>query len=316
MSGMRFRPRRPLVRALLFIAILLGGSSARAQFSGGNDPEAERLAQEGVAALGREWNAAAFAETVRLYTAVHRAVPWPGVLEPESFAYGTEPQQMLRVFRPEAGFSEPGPVILFIHGNGLGETSDIVPGSDGLLYSHMGKIGAAVGGIGISMNYRTGDAATDASGATDLRLALEWIQDNVAAYGGDVNTVVLIANSEGATLAASYLFDEAAQLESGPGIAAAVLISGLFVDEGPRLVRLIERYDGERVPLALWSAGYEAGDVQAGIAAVFSALCSKYDDCPWFEQLHGHNPVSAMLSLGTGEPTVQNALISFYHTVR
>jgi triacylglycerol lipase len=300
----------------LLIAVLLGGPSAQAQFSGGNDPEAERLAQEGVAALGREWNAAAFEETVRLYTAVHRAVPWPGVLEPESFAYGTEAQQTLRVFRPEAEFSEPGPVILFLHGNGLGETSDVVPGSDGLLYSHMGKLGAAVGGIGVVMNYRTGDVATMESGATDLRLALEWIQENVAAYGGDVNTVVLIANSEGATIAASYLFDEAAQPESGPGIAAAVLSSGLFVDKGPRIVRLIERYEGMRVPLALWSAGYDEGKVQAGIAGVFSALCSKYEECPRFEQLHGHNHVSAVLSLGTGEPTVQGALIGFYHTVR
>lgn len=279
-------------------------------------PDAGRQALEGVAAIGRQWNAAAFAETIRLYTEAHRAVPWPGVLEPETVAYGSDPQQTLRMFRPEQGFSEPGPVLVFLHGNGLGESSDIAPGSEGLIYSNVGKLGPRVGGIGITVNYRTGDVATPHSGTTDLRLALQWVHDNIAQYGGDVNTVVLLANSEGATIAANYLFDEGAQLDSGPGIAVAVLISGLFGDDAPALRRLVDRYEGTRVPLALWSGGYDTGRVQAGIAELYAQICRKYEDCPWLELLREHNHLSAVLSLGTSDPSAQSALIRFYHTVR
>ncbi len=279
-------------------------------------PDPIAATSQGVAALGRTWNAAAFEETLRLYTPVHRAIEWPGVLEPETIAYGSEPQQTLRLFRPTAGFSEPGPVIVFLHGNGLGEASDIAPGTDGLIYSHIGKLGPTVGGIGITVSYRTGVAASANAGVTDLRLALGWIAENVGEYGGDANTVVLLANSEGATIAARYLFDERAQLESGPGIAAAVLISGLFGDTAPDLGRLVERYEGPRVPLALWSAGYDPGNVQAGIAEVYAAVCRKYQDCPWLEQLHGHNHISHVLSLGTADMSAANALVRFYHTVR
>jgi triacylglycerol lipase len=279
-------------------------------------PDSGQQAREGVAALGRDWNAAAYAETIRLYTAVHREIEWPGVLEPETFAYGPAPQQTLRVFRPEAGFSEPGPVIVYLHGNGLGEDSDTAPGSEGLVYGHVGKLGAFYGGIGITLNYRTGDAATTGSGVTDLRLALEWIAENVAPYGGDPETIVLLANSEGASIAAHYLFDHEAQLASGPGIAVAFLTSGLFGEAAPDLQRLIDRYEGPRVPLALWSAGLDVGSVQAGIAEVYAAICRKYQECPWFEQMHGHNHVSHILSLGTADTSAANALIRFYHTVR
>ena len=318
MTAISRRHCRPRLILVLAWGALLACTPALSQQSQGAAavPDALAAASQGVAALGRTWNAAAFEETLRLYTPVHRAIPWPGVLEPETVAYGSEAQQTLRVFRPTAGFSEPGPVILFLHGNGLGEASDIAPGTDGLIYSHVGKLGPTAGGIGITMSYRTGAAATGQSGVTDLRLALEWIAENVGDYGGDVDTIVLLANSEGANIAAHYLFDSDSQPESGPGIAAAVLISGLFADSARELGRLIERYDGPRVPLALWSGGYDTGPVQAGIAEVYAALCRKYQDCPWFERLHGHNHVSHVLSIGTADLSASGALVRFYHTVR
>ena len=145
---------------------------------------------------------------------------------------------------------------------------------------------------------------------------MEWIAAHIAAYGGDPRTVVLLANSQGATNAATYLFDEGLQTKAGPGLAAAVLSSGLFGDAAPGLRSLIERYEGQRVPIALWSAQYDPAAVEIGIAALYEQLCRKYQQCPWFEQLHGYNHVSQIMSLGTSDTSVQNALIRFYHTVR
>lgn len=304
--------------ALLGLVGFLLMDVANAQHAGAANAEADPGARafKGVAAIGRTWNAEAFEQTVELYTAVHRDLEWPGTREPETVRYGPRPQQTLRLFRPEQGFSEPGPVLVFLHGNGLGESSDVVPGSEGLLYSHIGKLGARFGGIGITVNYRTGKSMTQHSGAEDLKLVLEWIAEHIASYGGDPGTVVLLANSEGATIAAKYLFDEHAQMATGPGVAAAVLSSGLFGQAAPSVTSLVDSYRGQRVPIALWSAEYDTAPVEIGVAALYEQLCRKYRQCPWFEQIRGHNHVSQIMSLGTPDTSVRDALIRFYHTVR
>lgn len=286
----------------------------------GGDPEATAHALAGVAAIGKRWDTEAFAETVALYTDVHRDIEWPGVLEPETIHYGPDAKQTFELYRPEQGFSEPGPVFVFMHGNGLGNSDLVAPGSDGLIYSHIGKLAATFGGIGVTMNYRTdtgnGAGATLESGAEDLRLVLQWIVEHIAPDGGDPGTIVLLANSEGATRAAAYLFNEDWQMSSGPGVAAAMLSSGLFGALAPEIAESVDAYRGERVPLALWSGEFDTTEVADGIAALREQLCRKYADCPTFERLQGHNHVSHIMSLGTSDTSVLSSLIRFYHTVR
>lgn len=288
----------------------------------GGDPLANARARDGVAAIGARWDETAFTETVALYTAVHRGVEWPGVLAPELVRYGPAAEQTFEVYRPEQGFSEPGPVFLFLHGDGLGRGDRIVPNSDGLIYSHLGKLGALAGGIGVSMSYRvpgsTGDVSAAAleGGAEDLRLVIEWLGANVSSYGGDPGTIVVVANSEAATTTAAYLFNEEWQTDSGPKVAAAILASGLFGSAAPAIEQLVVDYEGERVPLALWTAQYDTAAVADGIADLHELLCRKYTGCPWTDRLEGHNHVSHIMSLGTADTSALNAFIRFYHTVR
>jgi triacylglycerol lipase len=291
-------------------AELLGGSAG--------DPAANARAREGVAEIGRRWDDAAFARTVALYTEVHRGIEWPGVLAAETFQYGPDVRQTLELYRPEQEFGEPGPVFLFLHGNGLGNGDRIAPGSDRLIYSHLGKLAATAGGIGVSMSYRIADGRGAAleSGAEDLRLVIDWIVANIAPYGGDPGTIVVMANSEGATVAAAYLFNEDWQRESGHGVAAAILSSGLFGTLVPEIETLLLDYSGEPVPLALWSAEYDVAEVAAGVADLHEILCRKYSGCPFYEQINGHNHVSQLMSLGTADTDALNRFIRFYHTVR
>ncbi len=291
-----------------------GGPAATLVGDSGGSAAANALAREGVAEIGRRWDAAAFAQTVSLYTAVHREIEWPGVLEPETIQYGPDAAQSFDVFRPEQEFSEPGPVFVFLHGNGLGDSDRLAAGSEGLIYSHLGRLAATAGGIGISMSYRT-RAPLDA-GATDLRRVIEWIGDNIEAYGGDSGTIVVLGNAEGATTLAAYLFSEARQTASGPKIAAAMLSSGPVDVLEPEIRTLISGYGGERVPLALWMGEYDTPDVTEGMLALHEQLCEKYADCPALERIPGHNRVSHIMSLGTADTDVMNRFIRFYHTVR
>lgn len=288
----------------------------------GGDPRANAEARAGVAAIGTRWDEAAFAETVALYAEVHRGIDWPGLLEPELVRYGPGAEQTFALYRPEQEFSEPGPVFVFLHGNGLGNGDRIAAGSDGLIYSHLGKLLALGGGIGVSMSYRVpalrgGDAtaALEAS-AHDLRSVIEWLGANIASYGGDPGTIVVVANGEAATTTAAYLFNERWQTDSGPKVAAALLASGLFGSLAPGLERLVLDYEGERVPLALWTAEYDASEVAAGIARLHETLCRKYEGCPRTDLLEGHNRVSHLMSLGTADTSTLNAFFRFYHSVR
>lgn len=293
-----------------------GGHGAPAGPGSAESSEVSARALQGVSAIGRRWDESALEETVALYAAVHRDLEWPGVLAPETIAYGSDTQQTFELFRPEQAFSEPGPVFVFLHGNGLGSSDPDLPGSDGLLFSHMGKLAATFGGIGVNLNYRDDDGASLATGAEDLRLVLAWLKEHIADYGGDPNTLVVFAHSEGARNAAAYLFNEGWQLPVGPGVAAAILSSGDFGSMDSELADAVIEYQGARVPLALWYAEYDPPRVSASVADLHELLCRKYDGCPWYQQLNGHNHLSQIFSLGTADTSALNAFIRFYHTVR
>jgi len=297
-----------------------GGPASSLIGAAGGDPAANARAREGVAAIGRQWDAESFAKTVALYTEVHRGIEWPGVPAPEKIRYGADAEQMLELYVPEQGFSEPGPVFVFLHGNGLGNSASIAPGSDGLIYSHLGKLAATAGGIGISMNYRyraiDPEHAALETAATDLRRVLEWIVGNISPYGGDPGTLVVVGNAEGATATAAYLFNADWQMPAGPGIAAAILSSGDFGDSAPEIGRFVSTYGGERVPLALWYGEFDTAEVAAGAQTLHDQLCSKYGECPLLEPIPGHNRVSQIMSLGTADTDAMNRFIRFYHTVR
>ena len=305
------------------------GSSEQSA-NGEQAPDPLRIAQRGVADIGSVWNYAARAQTVRLYANVHRDIEWPGLLPVETINYGPQAQQKLTLWRPEQEFIEPSLVLLFLHGDGLDGNSQMLADSEDLMFGHLGKLAATFGGIGIVADYRTvtdagGSSFADpATGSEDLRLILRWIQANVAPMGGDPDTVILLANSQGATLGARYLFDESAQLSDGPGIAAAILSSGQFGSRAPDLADLIAEYDGKQVPLSLWQGGLDTAEIKAGVAEVYAQICRRFDNCPTFTELLGHNHLSHILTLGTEQSfefrrivtTPLQALISFYHTVR
>lgn len=157
-------------------------------------------------------------------------VPWRGVRYCHEFAF-CAPQHRrytlvgvnryqpvsedcltVNVVAPTALHDEPLPVMFFVHGGGYMLGSSATPLYDGAALARRGC-------IYVSANYRLGalgclDLSTLSTPSIpidgnlflrDLVLALEWVRDNIAAFGGDPQKVTIFGESAGAHAVATLL---------------------------------------------------------------------------------------------------------------
>ena len=145
------------------------------------------------------------------------AAPWTGVLAATSFgpravqpasllapAGETEDEDclVLNVWTPDVEASLP--TMVWVHGGSF------TTGSGSLSYYDGSRL-AARGAVVVSINYRLGAlgflhlaglddayAGTSNLGLLDQRLALQWVQRHIAAFGGDPNRVTIFGESAGA----------------------------------------------------------------------------------------------------------------------
>ncbi len=129
-------------------------------------------------------------------TAPHPPYPEPydGLL-PEPVIPGNECLN-LNVWTPDAGGTGL-PVMVWIHGGAFVNGSSAVP-------QYSGRSFARDGVVCVTINYRLGcegflqlDDATPNRGLLDQLFALEWVQDNIAAFGGDPANVTIFGESAG-----------------------------------------------------------------------------------------------------------------------
>ncbi|KAK4306806.1 hypothetical protein Pmani_021392 [Petrolisthes manimaculis] len=155
------------------------------------------------------------------------AGPWDGDLDASSLprpcdqlvVTGREDCLYLNVYTPEDALGTPEPlaVMVFIHGGAfyLG-SARTYHGFEELLKRRV---------VVVMMQYRLGvlgflstedEAAPGNQGLKDQALALTWIRDNIAAFGGDPNKVTLMGESAGAiSIHYHLLIPSSADLFSG-----------------------------------------------------------------------------------------------------
>ena len=118
----------------------------------------------------------------------------------------------LNVVTPEAADNKPLPVMVFVHGGGYFLGSSATPIYDGVALARRGC-------VYVSVNYRLGAlGCLDLSSLSspditfesnlflrDLVLALRWVRDNIAAFGGDPQNVTLFGESAGAHVVVTML---------------------------------------------------------------------------------------------------------------
>ncbi len=203
------------------------------------------------------------------FRAPQPAEPWSGVRHCHGFT-NCAPQQRrytllgvgkyqamgedcltLNVVTPDDSRGAALPVMVFVHGGGYILGSSATPLYDGAALARRGC-------VYVSVNYRLGVlGCLDLSSLSthditiesnlylrDLVLALRWVRDNAAAFGGDPHSVTIFGESAGAhavaTLlavpAAEGLFAQAISESPAAGMVRSVEVAARFADRVPALL--------------------------------------------------------------------------------
>lgn len=144
---------------------------------------------------------------------------------------GTEGEEdclQLNVWTPQACVGADLPVMVFIHGGGNAIGSAVEPLYEGTPLSHTQEA------VVVTLNYRLGalgnlahpgldaespDGVSGNYGLQDQIAALEWVQANIAAFGGDPDRVLVFGESAGAVNTCALITTPAAQ-----GLFSAALV--------------------------------------------------------------------------------------------
>lgn len=185
---------------------------------------------------------------VRDATSLGATVPKPGYVPPfdqllaEPVISGAEPLNV-NVWTPDpAGGGLP--VLVWVHGGAFRNGSNAIPTYDGAAFARDGV-------VLVSLNYRLGapgfahlpDAPAN-RGILDQLAALAWVQDNIAAFGGDPARVTVCGESAGAMSVATLvsiaadrgLFQQAVmQSGAGHGVVTAADAQLIAAELGARL---------------------------------------------------------------------------------
>jgi para-nitrobenzyl esterase len=133
-------------------------------------------------------------------------------LDAEGAPKGSEDCLTLNLWAPKAA-AGPLPVLFFVHGGGNVQGSSGATLADGTAFYDGARLAEEQNVIVVTINYRLGAlgflalAALDAESPTgtsgnlgllDQLAALRWVQQNIAAFGGDASRVLLFGESAGA----------------------------------------------------------------------------------------------------------------------
>lgn len=217
----------------------------------------------------------------------------------------------LNIWTPAKGSAEPLPVMVWIHGGGFNNGSGTAALYDGAALARRGV-------VAVSVNYRLGrlgffDHPALAAerpegepagnyGLMDIIAALEWIRDNIAAFGGDAGNVIVFGESAGGAAVTRLMISPPARglfhraiVQSGLGRERSTLLDqagpegqasaqargaafieslGLPADSAAALLRAVPADDLLRPPPALFAGDLPMIDgqvVQDQVETAFAA---------------------------------------------
>lgn len=265
------------------------------------------------------------AETAKLYAPLQEKEPYQGIKVTRDIKYGPDERNALDIFAVETGAGAPRPVLVYLHGGGFVAGSRRGPGSP--FYDNIMLFAARNGLVGVNATYRLAPQNPWPAAAQDLGAAVRWVNENIAAHGGDPARVILMGHSAGAVHVASYVAHSQFHGPKGIGLAGAILVSGLYdmtalLPGGPE-----KSYFGEdrslyaerssqaglaKSPIPLMAAYAELDPemFQSQAKRLNEALC-KAGRCPHLVTLAKHSHMSEVYAINTADTALSDQILTF-----
>jgi acetyl esterase/lipase len=142
-----------------------------------------------------------------------------GRLAASGIAYGPDERHRLDVYLPEQGAGS-APVMAFLYGGGWndGQRAD---------YAFVGRAFAAQGFVTVIPDYRLVPQVRFPAFVEDGAVALRWVRDHIAGYGGDAAGIALSGHSAGAHIAMMLALDHRFLARAGLPTGFVRSVSGL-----------------------------------------------------------------------------------------
>lgn len=142
----------------------------------------------------------------------------------QGVAYGPADRERLDVWAPRSTAIAPRPVVIFFYGGAW------VKGSRGD-YGFAGRAYAAKGFVAVVPDYRLVPKVRFPAFVEDGALAIKWVRDHAAQFGGDPHRITIAGHSAGAYIGAMLALDPhyLADIGVAPAtIRAAALLAGPY----------------------------------------------------------------------------------------
>jgi triacylglycerol lipase len=311
--------KRVWVSGAVLAAVLAGALPAAAQIA--NLPPD---VQAKIAAMGPVLTADLVRDTMALFRPL--ALPkasLDGVKVTAEVSYGPDARNKLDLY--EHKHKAATPVLIFIPGGGFvgGDKH-----SNDAIYANVGAFFADRGFLAINANYRLAPQNPWPAGAEDVGKVVAWAKAHAAEHGGDPNRIFLMGHSAGATHVASYVLDASLHPKEGPGVLAAILVSGFYRVDPDHLAPNIIAYfgsdagqfaarspithvDESKLPLFLAVAEYDPPFLETPTLELAAAVCARDGKCPRLVWLKGHNHISELASFNTRDRELGGEIVDF-----
>ncbi len=285
----------------------------------------KKIAEE-IKDIGKVFNVDVLQRTLELYLPTLGKIDRSGIDLVRDVSYGPDDRNVLDIHFGEAGAKDL-PAVIFFHGGGYVQGHKNVEGD--LLHGNVANFFVRNGMIGINATYRLAPEAKWPDGAIDVGRAVDWARENVGSYGGDPKKIFLLGQSAGAAHVSTYVLRKSMHLDDGgSGCAGAILMSGVYGNNpenaAPNQVSYFgepsEKYtemsvlnnvDHGGTPIMISTAEYDPIDWERFSVALLMEIGAKFDWLPRYKQMSGHNHVSQVYAIGSGDNGVGPDIIDF-----
>jgi triacylglycerol lipase len=245
--------------------------------------------------------------------------------------YGEDGRQKLDVYRPPAQSAQPRSAMIFMPGGGFirGDKSE---------RENVGQYFARHGFVVAVANYRLAPAHTWPAGALDVISVFEWLKNNAARLAIDPARIFLAGESAGAAHVAAAMLIRRFHPPGGLSAAGGLLISGVYnvrlellaraqfgiATPDPRneayfgsdftrypAMSTIDLVDAAPFPLMITFAEIDLLQMQIQAGELFARLVTHHGFAPELAVIRGHNHLTQVYAVNTGDERLSAPMLSF-----